>query len=307
MVNASRGPQRLGAVDAGWMGEGSAQEGGMAQRIAWPGKVVWITGAGSGIGKALALELAGRGAMLALSGRRRDRLEEVADAIHQAGGRAAVFPCDVAVESEIEATLDAVARTWGKVDVVVANAGFSVSGRIETVDADAWRRQLDVNVVGLAQTARYAIPRLRETHGALVLIGSVAGVVASPGSGPYHASKYAVRAIGQTLAMELHGSGVSCTLVQPGFVESEIAQVDNQGRFDESRPDPRPRRFMWTAERAARLIADRVAQREREVTFTAFGKIAAWLGQHVPGVVHFVITRSGKAYKRAAPTPKNER
>lgn len=271
------------------------------------GLVVWITGGGSGIGRELALEMARRGARVALSGRRQDRLEEVADEIRALGADALPLACDVTDEAQIQRTVETILETWEQLDVVVANAGFSVSGRIENIDADAWRRQLDVNVVGVAMTARHTLAALRQTQGRIAIVGSVAGVVSSPGSGPYHASKYAVRAIGQTLAMELYSTGVTCTLVQPGFVESEIAQVDNQGHYDPNRPDPRPKKYMWPADRAARAMADAIHDRKREFTFTGFGKVAAFLGQHAPGLVHTVVTRSGKQYKRRAPAPKDER
>lgn len=267
-------------------------------RKRFDGLVVWITGGGSGIGRELALEMARRGARVAVSGRRRERLDEVVAELHRLGAQGLAVTCDVTVEAEVEAAVARVVEHFGRLDVSVANAGFSVSGRIENISADDWRRQLDVNVVGAAVTARHSLPALRKTGGRMVLIGSVAGQVAAPGNGPYHASKYAVRAIGQTLAMELHGSPVSCTLIQPGFVESEIGQVDNAGVFDASRKDPRPQKVMWPTDRAARVMADAIYSRKREFTFTAFGKFAAKMGQHAPSLVHTIITRSKTKYNR---------
>ena len=116
----------------------------------------------------------------------------------------------------------------------------------------------------------------------------------SPGIGAYAASKFAVRAIGQTLAAELHGSGVSCTTIHPGYIESEIAQVDNQGRFDPQREDRRPKNLMWPADRAARAMVDAIAKRKREYTFTGHGKVGAFAGRHMPGLVHFGMTRNRK-------------
>ena len=146
-------------------------------------------------------------------------------------------------------------------------------------------------------TARYAIPHLRERKGRLALVGSVSAMLSAPGLGAYSASKYAVRAIGQALAVELHGSGVTCTTIHPGFIESEIAKVDNQGRYDESRKDRRPKNLMWPADRAARAMVDAIAKRKREYTFTGHGKAAAFAGRHVPGVVHFGFTRGKRQSK----------
>lgn len=264
----------------------------MARRF--ENQVVWITGGGSGIGRALALAFAGEGATVAVSGRREERLQEVVQELESKGAKGLAVRCDVTDEASVADAVQKVVRTLGGLDVAVANAGFSVAGRVEKLSAADWRRQLDVNVIGVAMTARYAIPHLRERKGRLALIGSVASMLSTPGMAAYSASKYAVRAIGQALAAELHGSGVTCTTVHPGFIESEIAQVDNQGRFDPSREDRRPKNLMWPTDRAARVMVDAIAKRKREYTFTGHGKAGAFAGRHMPGLIHFGVTRSKK-------------
>jgi short-subunit dehydrogenase len=86
---------------------------------------------------------------------------------------------------------------------------------------------------------------------------------------------------------------VSCTTLHPGFVASEIAQVDNEGAFHPEKVDRRPRALMWPTDRAARVMLDAIARRRREVVFTAHGKAAAWLGRHAPGLLHFAMSRTG--------------
>jgi len=275
----------------------------MAKQHTWHDRVVWITGGGSGIGQALAEEVARHGAHVVVSGRRLERLEDVVQRIESAGGRGRPLVCDVTDEAQIASAVAQIVQTCGRLDVVVANAGFSVAGRLEKLTADDWRRQLDTNVVGLAVTAKHAIPELKKSRGRLALIGSVAGMVCAPGVGAYHASKHAVRAIGQTLAMELHGTGISVTTIHPGFVESEIAQVDNSGVFRPEVRDRRPQRLMWSAEDAARVMARAIDRRKREYVFTYHGKLAGWLGRHAPGLVHQIITRARIEYKRA---PRSE-
>lgn len=262
----------------------------MAKRF--DNQVVWITGGGSGIGRALALAFAKEGAAVAVSGRREDRLQAVVGEIEAAGRKGLAVRCDVTDEASVAEAVQKVVRALGGLDVAVANAGFSVAGRIEKLSAADWRRQLDVNVIGVAMTARYSLPHLRERKGRLVLIGSVASMMPTPGVGAYSASKYAVRAIGQALAAELHGSGVTCTTIHPGYIESEIAQVDNQGRFDPERDDRRPKNLMWPADRAARVMIDAIAKRKREYTFTGHGKLGAFAGRHMPGLLHFGMTRA---------------
>lgn len=255
-------------------------------------QVAWITGASSGLGRALALEFARQGAHLALSARRTDRLQALVQEIQALGRKAAAIPCDVTDEAAVRSAVDQVVAQFGKLDIAVANAGFGISGSIERLDAAAWRRQLDTNVVGLAMTARYALPQLRQSHGRLVLIGSVSALLPGPGTGAYAASKAAVRSIGETLSVECAGSGVSVTTIHPGYVESEIAQVDNDGHFDASRADKRPARLMWKADRAARVMLRAIARRERDYVFTGHGKFGAFAGQHFPGLVQFAMRRA---------------
>ncbi|PEN12584.1 short chain dehydrogenase [Longibacter salinarum] len=249
------------------------------------GHVVWITGASSGIGRALALEFARRGADLALSARREEKLRDVAGEIEALGHDALVVPCDVTEEAQVEAAVQQIVDHFGHLDVAVANAGFGVMGTIEDVDAETWRRQLDVNVVGLTQTARYAIPELRKTSGRVVLIGSVASMVTLPNTGAYSASKAAVRSIGQALSMELKDDSVTCTTIHPGLVESDIARVDNTNVHDPDRKDPRNQELMWPTDKAARVMADAIEKRKREYVFTGHGKIMGFLCRHFPGVM----------------------
>jgi NAD(P)-dependent dehydrogenase (short-subunit alcohol dehydrogenase family) len=255
------------------------------------GKVVWITGAGSGIGRAVAEEAARAGATLALSGRRRQKLEAAAAELEGLGAKAGAFPCDVTEEEQVAATVEAVVERFGGLDVAIANAGFSVAGRVSKLSADEWRRQLDVNVVGAAMTAKYALKSLRERRGRLALVGSVAGYICAPKMAAYSASKHAVRALGQTLSIELHGSGVSCTTVHPGYVESEIAQVDNEGVWDPERQDKRPAKLMWPADKAARVVWRAILKRRREIVFTGHGKVGAFIGQHLPAMAHLLMRR----------------
>lgn len=255
------------------------------------GKVAWVTGGGSGIGRALAEEFARSGADVAVSGRRADKLEDTCAAIRSAGRRALAVPCDVTEDDAVRDAVAHVVAEFGRLDVAVANAGFSVMGRLEDLTEDEWRRQIDINVLGVVRTARHALPELRKHGGRLALIGSVSGHLCIPRSSAYSASKFAVRAIGLTLSQELAGTGVSCTTLHPGFVESEIARVDNAGRHHPERKDPRPHALMWSADRAAKVMARAIRKRKREVVFTGHGKLGAFLGRHAPGLVHLAVTR----------------
>ena len=208
------------------------------------------------------------------------------------------LPCDVTQSETLEVSVRQIVDTFGALDVAVANAGFSVSGPMSTLTEQDWRRQLDTNVIGAAMTIRAAMPELMKTKGRAVLIGSVASMFTYPAGGAYCASKAALRAIGQALAIELASTGVSATTLHPGFVESEIAQVDNEGRFDPGRRDPRPQRLMWTSERAARVMLKAIYKRKRELTFTVHGVVATWIARHFPALA-FRIARTSAAQSNA--------
>lgn len=257
------------------------------------GKVVWVTGASSGIGRQLAILFASKGAKVAASARRMGVLQQLVAQIRESGGVAEAIFCDVSSGPSIEQCVGEVEKLFGRVDIAIANAGFGVVGKIENLREDEWRRQLAVNVTGLALTAKFALPHLRKTGGRLALIGSVAGFLPSPGGGAYGASKAAVHSIGQTLQVELKGSGVSCTTIHPGFVESNIARVDNEGHFHPEMGDPRPGFLIWPVEDAARVMVKAIAKRRRVCVFTAHGKIAVFLERLFPALVRWVMAKAG--------------
>ena len=129
-----------------------------------------------------------------------------------------------------------------------------------------------------------ALPELKKVNGRVVLIGSVAAYLATKRMGPYSASKFAVRAIGASLSRDLEDTGVTCTTVHPGYVESQIGQVDNEGNFDPTAKDRRPKKLMWSSEDAATAIIRASAKRKREVVFTGHGKFAVFMARHLPAV-----------------------
>lgn len=267
---------------------------GPAHTMRFDRRVVWITGAGSGLGAACAEELARRGAWLVLSGRRVDPLEAVAAQVRALGQRALVLPLDVTDDDAQKAAVKAIVAHYGRLDVAVANAGYAVSGKILGVTHEQWRRQLDVNVLGLLSTARHALPELQKTGGRIALVGSVAGWLPLAGSGPYNTSKLAVRHIGETLSIELQGSGVSCTSIHPGFVESDIARVDNDGVMKKDRTDPRPAKLMWTGPAAARVMVDAIALRKRQFVFTGHGRFGVMMARRLPNLTYALLAWAGR-------------
>jgi short-subunit dehydrogenase len=258
------------------------------------GKVVWITGASSGIGKAMAFEWASLGYKVVLSARRKELLEAIAIEIKNADGEALVVPVDIMDEKSIEDAVQTIINTWGRLDIAVANAGFGVFGSIDQLTAKDWNRQLQGNVVGLALTVKYALPYLKKNQGRIGLVGSVGAFVPNPSVGAYGASKAAVNSIGLTLQVELMGTGVSCTNIHPGFVVSEIARIDNEGKWHAERPDPRPAKLMWPTHKAAKVMVNAIIQRKRNYIFTTHGRVIVWMQHWFPGLVRNIVSKGPK-------------
>ena len=267
------------------------------------GKVALITGASAGIGAALARELARDGADLVLAARREDRLRDLAREIAATGRHAIVVGCDVTRDGDLERAVAAAVERYGRLDIAIANAGFGVAGPVEELRLDDFRRQLETNVLGVLRTLFASLPELRKTRGQFVVVGSVAGHVPTPGTSAYSMSKFAVRGFAESIHDELAASGVSVTLVSPGFVDSDIRRVDNDGQVHESAPDPVPAWLRMPTDRAARIIVRAIRRRRREVVVTGHGKALVLLYRHAPWLLRFLIARFGAPKRRAIPQP----
>ena len=186
-------------------------------------KVVVITGASSGLGESTARYLAARGAAVVLGARRTDKLEQIAAEIRAAGGKAEVVSTDVTDKAQVQALIDTGVRIFGRVDVLINNAGLMSIAPLDEVNTDEWDRMIDINVKGLLYGIAAALPQFRKQNsGHFINIASVAGLkVFSPGGTVYSGTKFAVRAISEGLRHEVGGS-IRTTTIEPGAVESEL-------------------------------------------------------------------------------------
>ncbi|MGK3996103.1 SDR family oxidoreductase [Sorangium sp. So ce1024] len=265
------------------------------------GKVVLITGASSGIGEALAREVARRGGRSALAARRTERIEALSAEIRASGGEALAVPCDVTRDGDVERAVEEARRAFGGLDVAIANAGFGVAGRVEDLSIDDYRRQLDTNVLGALRTVKAALPELKRSRGGVALIGSANGYLALPGMSAYCMSKFAVRALADALRAELHADGVAVTHIAPGFVASEIRRIDNLGKLRDGAQDPVPPWLVMPTPEAARQILDAVAARRAEAIVTGHAKLAVSLARHTPRLLNAAVARlagRGKGLRR---------
>lgn len=260
---------------------------------------VFITGASSGIGEALAREFAREGAKVALAARRLERLQNLAEELRGRGVEVISVACDVTREGDLERAFDIVRQAFGGVDVVVANAGFGVAGSFEKLSLEDFRRQFETNVFGLLRTVQAGLEDLKKSHGRLVLVGSVSGHLSPPRAAPYSMSKFAVRALAEALFVELASKQVSVTLISPGFVATDIRRIDNRGQYRETSKDPIPSWLQMSAEKVARKIVAATYRRKRESVVTVHGKVSVAVNRIFPGLLPRLFRRFAKRVRRA--------
>ena len=185
----------------------------------------------------------------------------------------------------------AVAETvaaFGRIDVVLANAGFGVSGAATRLDTPDYRRQFETNVFGVIDTVYATLPHLRDSKGRLAIVSSVMGRVGLPASAPYCASKFAVLGLAESLYYDLAECGVSVICINPGIVASEIRTLNNRGE-QTGRPDPASKRLVMPAEVAARKMVGAIHRRTPEYTFTGHGVFVVFVNRHFPRAARFLI------------------
>ena len=250
-------------------------------------KTVIVTGASSGIGKAVTLQLADEGAWLALAARDAKRLDELAKVCQQRGGDAVVIPTDVADEHQCRKLIQQTKETYGHIAMIVNNAGMGVVSKLQDLpDLQLFKQVMDVNFWGTVYCTYYALPYLKETRGRIVNISSLGGVLAIPFNTSYIASKSAVNGFSDSLRMELTETGVSVTIICPYWVITEFHEryLDKNGQPKGSSGRAIYTDKMMTADRCAEIILKAARKRKREV-FMGPGRMGILLKLITPNLV----------------------
>ena len=252
-------------------------------------RVAIITGASSGIGAALARELAQQSVKLVLLARRADKLAAVAAEIDPSGQQVLAVPGDVTKDGDLEKAVNLTHSKFGKIDIAIANAGFGVKGNLSDLTVDDYRAQWETNVFGVLRTIYATLDDLKQTQGRLVIIGSVNGYVILPGVSAYVMSKFALRALCESLSLEFAAYGISVTHVCPGFVatESRLAKLQDP---ENSNKEPIPNWMLMSTTETARQIVKAIARRKKEIVLTGYGKLAVWLKRHFPGLLSWILS-----------------
>lgn len=262
-------------------------------------KVVVITGASSGIGKALAEKYADEGWNLVLAARREDRLKELEEKLVQTGVHA--VKTDVTSEHDCRELIEQAIKKFGRIDVLINNAGISMRALFHNTDLGVLRQVMDVNYWGTVYCTKYALPYLLEAKGSLVGVISIGGYVGLPGRSGYSASKFAVRGFLQTIRTENLKTGLHVLIAAPGFTASEIRKNALIANGLPQGGTPRNEEKMMSAEECAAHIFKAIQKRRRELVLTFLeGKLTVFLAKFFP---YFIDKMSYKMFAREPDSP----
>ncbi len=232
-------------------------------------KVVIITGASSGIGKALAEKYASEGWDLVLAARRIEKLQELKNQL--TGVEVLTVKTDVTQEADCKYLIDSAIQKFEKINLLINNAGVSMRASIEDVDMDVLHTMMDVNYWGTVYCTKFALPHLVEQKGSLVGVISVGGYIGLPGRTGYSASKFAVRGFLDTVRVEYLKKGLHVLVAAPGFTKSEIRITALTADGTQQGATPRDEEKMMSAEDVATRIFKSVEKRKRKITMTFWG------------------------------------
>jgi short-subunit dehydrogenase len=244
-------------------------------------KIVVITGASSGIGKAAAIEFAKRGAKLAIVSRRKEKLEELQKSLEQFSTEVLVCPCDVSDKEAVKKMSDAVLEKFGKIDILVNNAGFAIYGMVTNLTIEQIESQMQTNYFGMMYCTKNFLPILQQQNsGHIVNVASVAASFGLPGIAPYCASKFAMLGFSEGLKHELKGTNIGVTVVSPIMVRTNFFDHESFAKMPKYSPtslDPKT---------VASAIIRASESSRLEIIVPGIVRIGVWLKHTIPFVIN---------------------
>lgn len=252
---------------------------------------VLITGASSGIGESIAKEYAAKGCELILVARRKDRLESLKKTCLDLGAIKTDFWCiDLSSKEDIKKLYKEIEQLEN-LDIVIANAGIGDLRSFENQSFEEYKKVMDVNVDGVYHTVKASLDKLKQSNGRVGIVGSIQSFMVMPGSSAYCMSKYAVRALSETLYLEFKRSKISVTFIAPGFIATEIRQKKLDD-LEVNQKDPVPSYLVMPSKVAAKKIIRAIHGRKRQVTLTYFGKFAEFFFTRFPSLAYFIVSKA---------------
>ena len=251
--------------------------------VAMKDKVVIITGGSSGIGKALAIAFGEMGAKVVITGRNEERLNEVGQALDSIKAPNMCLTLDVAVEKDNAQLVKETLKKFGKIDILINNAGISMRALLEEIDLKVFKKVMDINFNGTLYATKYCLPHILESKGSIVGISSINGYRGTPARPAYTASKYAMNGFFEALRTEVMHRGVHVLVACPGFTGTNIRNAALTADGTSQGDSPRDEGKMMTAEEVAQGIIKAISKRKRDIVLTTQGKLAVFLNKWMPG------------------------
>ncbi len=254
-------------------------------------KTVIITGASSGIGYACAMEFASMGSSVVLAARKLDVIEKTANEMRELGFDATAVQTDVSRENECKNLIDATIENYGKIDILINNAGISMRALFEEVDLEVLRKLMDVNFWGTVYCTKFALKHLIDTKGSVAGISSIAGFQGLPGRTGYSASKFAMHGFLESLRIENMHRGLHVLLAAPGFTSSNIRKTALDAAGSQQGESPRSEEKMMPAAVVAKKIYRAIKKRNRSLILTSQGKSTVFMKKIFPGLLERMVYR----------------
>ena len=260
-------------------------------------RVAIVTGASSGIGKALAIALAKEGYAVALAARSIDKLKQTQAIIEAFGGVSEVYKCDVGDKLRCAFLIESVIKDWGKINLLINNAGISMRSVFAETDVEVIEQLMQINFMGTVYCTRYAIPHILASKGSIVGVSSIAGFRGLPGRTGYSASKFAMHGFLQSLRLENKKNKLHVMLACPGYTESNIRNNALGADGNPQNETPLKEDKLMSAEEVADQIVQGIKKRKDEVIMTGEGKMAVFFSKFAPKFIDKMI------YKKVSSEP----
>jgi len=245
-------------------------------------KVIIITGASSGIGKAFAYVFSDKGARVVLAARNKEKLEEIEQDLKAKNREILTVKTDVSVEADCKNLIDKTVRQFGRIDVLINNAGLSMRGLFEDLHPEVLEKVMNVNFWGTVYCTKYALAHLFKTKGSVVGISSIAGFQGLPGRTGYSSSKFAMHGFLESLRVETLRKGLHVMIAAPGFTSTDVRKSALGPDGKAQGKSPRDESKMMSPERVAEIVARGIKKRNRTIIMTTEGKLTVLLKKIAP-------------------------
>ncbi|QYH38060.1 SDR family oxidoreductase [Algoriphagus sp. NBT04N3] len=252
-------------------------------------QVVLITGATSGIGEACAEIFGKEGAKIAITGRNPEKLKNTEQKLKESGIQVYSILADAAKEEDNRHMAEQTIKHFGRIDILINNAGISMRALFEDLDMEVFRKVMDTNFYGTVYATKYCLPSILKSKGSIIGISSINGYRGTPARTAYTASKYAMNGFFESLRTEVMKKGVHVLVVAPGFTASNIRNTALTADGSSQGESPRDEAKMMTSEEVAQHILKATLKRKRDMVLTFQGKLAVFLNKWMPGILDGIV------------------